>query len=414
MNAKLPDLDSLMGRLSGSLGEVWKAVVSPQRDAAGEADIAAKAAQVAPVVWLVGKVQSGKSSIVRALTGATEAEIGSGFKACTATSRIFAYPPEAPVLRFLDTRGLGEAAYDPAADIAVAEDQAHLMLVVLKATDAAQDAIIDVVKAARARHPDWPVLVAQTCLHEAYPPGIGHAAPYPFDAEGRPTGPLPGDLTRLLAWQRDQFQVMRGQGAIAFVPLDFTKSEDGFEPQLYGLEALRSALLRVAPAAMSSVVAAQLSGGVGQMSARAGQHILGYAAAAGAADAVPVAGAVAVPAVQAKMLHSLAAIYEVTWDRRMTGELAGALGAGVLTRMATTFGARQLAKLVPVYGQTVGAATAAAMSFATTYALGRAACVYLERRRGGGTGTDGVKEAYEEALRGAFKMAGDRFPGRKA
>ena len=72
-----------------------------------------------------------------------------------------------------------------------------------------------------------------------------------------------------------------------------------------------------------------------------------------------------------------------------------------------------MAKLIPVYGQTAGAAAAAAMSFATTYALGKAAQVYLERRRGGGEGTSGVKEAYEEALRGAFKIGAERFPGQK-
>ena len=34
---------------------------------------------------------------------------------------------------------------------------------------------------------------------------------------------------------------------------------------------------------------------------------------------------------------------------------------------------RQLVKLIPVYGQTAGAAAAAAASFAATYALGKAA-----------------------------------------
>ncbi len=409
MSIKLPDLDALTGRLSSSLGEVWRTVVSPGRDPAAEAEIAARAAGTAPVVWLIGKVQSGKSSIVRALTGASEAEIGSGFKACTATSRVYDHPADAPVIRFLDTRGLGEAAYDPAADIAVAEDQAHLMLVVMKAADAGQAAIIDVVRAARRRHPDWPVLVAQTCLHEAYTPGAGHRQPYPFDAQGRPVIELPGDLARMLAWQREQMTDLPGSGAVGFVPLDFTQPGDGFEPQTYGLDALRDGLLKVAPAAVVTAVAT--GGGAGATARKAGQHILGYATAAGAIDAVPVAGAVAVPAVQAKMLHSLAEIHGVAWDRQMAGELAGALGAGVLTRMATAFGARQLGKLVPVYGQTAGAAAAAAMSFATTFALGKAASVYLERRRAGGNGTEGVREAYEDALRNAFKMAGDRLSG---
>jgi len=64
----------------------------------------------APVVWLVGKVQGGKTSIIRILTEVTDAEIGAGFRACTRTARIFDFPVEAPIIRFLDTRGLGEAA----------------------------------------------------------------------------------------------------------------------------------------------------------------------------------------------------------------------------------------------------------------------------------------------------------------
>ena len=51
------------------------------------APIAEKARQFAPIVWLVGKVQSGKTSIIRALTQASDAEIGSGFRACTRTAR---------------------------------------------------------------------------------------------------------------------------------------------------------------------------------------------------------------------------------------------------------------------------------------------------------------------------------------
>ena len=406
MTSKLPDFDGLTRRLTDTLGEAWKSVVSPARDPVADAEIAAKAAVAAPVVWLVGKVQAGKSSIVRALTGASEAEVGSGFKACTATARMFAFPADAPVIRFLDTRGIGEAGYDPAEDIAVAEQQAQLLLVAMKACDAAQDTVLDVVQAARARHPDWPVLVVQTALHEAYPPGGGHVLPYPFDAEGRPAAALPGDLARMLAWQREQCERLSGFGNLAFAAVDLTQAGDGLEPVHYGVEALREALLKVAPGAIAAALGVQGGAAGDARVRRAGQHVLGYATAAAAADVVPVAGAVAVPAVQAKMLHSLGEICGVEWDRRMMGEFAGALGAGVLARLATTFGARQLAKLVPVYGQTAGAAAAAAMSFATTYALGKAAIVYLERRRAGGAGIDGVREAYEQALRGAFEMRG--------
>ena len=65
------------------------------------------------VVWLLGKTGAGKTAIVAALTGDLRAEVGRGFEPCTWTASFYDVPPEAPLLRFLDTRGLGEASYDP-------------------------------------------------------------------------------------------------------------------------------------------------------------------------------------------------------------------------------------------------------------------------------------------------------------
>ena len=64
---------------------------------------------------------------------ATEAEIGEGFRAMTRTAVVFDFPAEAPVLRFLDTRGLGERGYDPSEDLATCENQSHLLIVVMRA-----------------------------------------------------------------------------------------------------------------------------------------------------------------------------------------------------------------------------------------------------------------------------------------
>ncbi|MCB1822073.1 MAG: 50S ribosome-binding GTPase, partial [Candidatus Competibacteraceae bacterium] len=71
---------------------------------------AARARQPLPVVWLLGKAQAGKTSIIHALTGSPTAEIGDGFQPCTRTARFYDFPAEVPVVRFLDTRGLGEVA----------------------------------------------------------------------------------------------------------------------------------------------------------------------------------------------------------------------------------------------------------------------------------------------------------------
>jgi predicted GTPase len=115
----------------------------------------AQARQPVPVVWLLGKAQSGKTSIIRALTDSPNAEIGNGFRPCTRTARLYDFPAEAPVVRFLDTRGLGEVAYDPAEDIRFCEAQAHLVLGVMKATDLGQEAVFKVRRGA-GRHPSGP------------------------------------------------------------------------------------------------------------------------------------------------------------------------------------------------------------------------------------------------------------------
>jgi uncharacterized protein (DUF697 family) len=367
--------------------------------------IADRARQFAPVVWLLGKVQSGKTSIIRELTQSNDVEIGSGFRACTRTARVFDFPSEAPIIRFLDTRGLGEVAYDPSADIAFCESRSQLILAVVKALDLQQQVVLDVIVQVRERHPEWPVVVAQTNLHEAYPAGQKHILPYPFADDGANLGALPATLTRALAYQRSLFQVLPGRGTLSFVPIDFTHLGDGFDPPDYGHDVLINALIVAAPAAVS-VALAELPPAPGARR-KANAHILGFAAAAGASDALPVAGAVLVPMVQAAMLRQLAKLHGATWTAKDYAQFVGALGAGTLARMASGFGVRQLAKLVPVYGQTAGVAAAAAESFATTYAMGKAASFFLAKRQQG-VGADEVAEVYRAALKEAFVLAKQR------
>jgi uncharacterized protein (DUF697 family) len=398
---------NLEGVLTRSWRSVRDTVLSPQAVATPDEKVAELASRTAPVIWLVGKVQAGKTSIVRALTDATAAEVGEGYKPCTRTARIFDFPSDAPVIRFLDTRGLGEKGYDPAEDISVHEAQAHLMLAVMKALDPQQDAVVAAVKAARSRHPEWPLIVAQTTLHEAYAPGENHPAAYPYAEPGGDlpaSHAIPADLARSLAYQRALFADLTGRGLCVFVPIDFTQPGDGYEPKDFGLPALLRALEMAAPAGLVAALK-ETNGKTGDKLAKeAHPHIVGYATAAAAADAMPVAGAVAVPVVQSKMLHSLARIYGVDWNRRALSEFAACLGAGAVTRYAAGFGLRQLAKLIPVYGQTAGAAAAAATSFATTFAIGKAACYFLSLHRAGGSDPKGVAAAYSSALAQAFRL----------
>jgi uncharacterized protein (DUF697 family) len=59
-----------------------------------------------------------------------------------------------------------------------------------------------------------------------------------------------------------------------------------------------------------------------------------------------------------------------------------------------------------VYGQTVGTATAVALSFASTYGIGRVACKYFYHKRKGETvSTAELQAVYETALNRMAKGA---------
>ena len=143
-----------IGRWLVNSAQNLKAVLFPARAEGADAEIALRARSFAPVVWLLGKVQSGKTSIIRVMTEGSAAEVGNGFKACTKTARVFDFPQEAPLIRFLDTRGVGEAGYDPTEDLTFCEDQAHLLIVTMRALDPQQETIVDAVRAIRRRHPE--------------------------------------------------------------------------------------------------------------------------------------------------------------------------------------------------------------------------------------------------------------------
>ena len=367
-------------------------------DAALEAALReARARQPLPVLWLIGKTQAGKTSIIRALTDSETAEIGNGFQPCTRTARFYDFPAEAPVVRFLDTRGLGEVAYDPGDDIHYCESQAHLLLGVMKATDIRQDAVFAVLRQVRKRHPEWPALIAQTGLHEAYPPGGEHLLPYPYDRKPWPPQ-VPADLARALHAQRDWLGALPGSAPLRWVPIDLTLPEDGYEPVNYGLDALWTAIEAISTLGLQ----ARLRGdaGVRDVYDRAAHpHIVGHALAAAGVGALPLVDLVGVPTVQAKLLHGLAALYGQPWDRRMASEFLGLLGAGIGISYVARMVGRELIKFVPWWGQTVGAVWGATASGATTYALGKAAGYYFARRRWQSpVDVEALRRIYAEAL----------------
>lgn len=378
---------------------VWRKVLAAEAGPAAIDDRlrAAKAALAPPVFWLLGKAQSGKTSLVRAMTGSSRAEIGDGFRPCTRATQLYSFPGgENCLLRFLDCRGLGDAQDrrsearcqrseaglpnsdlgPPTSDFWPLELRADLIIVVVKAMDHALRPVLDALGAVAARRKDRPVLVLQTTLHEGYAPdGMQHITPYPFAAAPLPPA-VPHDLARSLIAQRELF---RDYGA-RFVPVDFTLPEDGFEPVDYGLDELWTAIEELLPLGLRGMLSQTPEGrraAHDDLFRRAHPQIVAYAMAAGGAGAVPlpVVDVPLVLAAQAKLLHTLGDIYHQPMGVQRMAEVAGALGLGFLTRL----GLRELLKLVPLPGASVSALYAAA----STYALGMALAEYFSRVRGG-------------------------------
>jgi uncharacterized protein (DUF697 family) len=363
-----------------------------------------------PVLWLLGKTQSGKTSIIRALTGSPEAAIGAGFQSCTRTARFYDFPDPTPVVRFLDTRGLGEVAYDPAEDIRFCESQAHLIIAVVKVSDILQQVVYDVLRDVRRRHPDWPVVIAQTCLHEAYAPAGGHIRPYPFDQAGWETA-VPAVLARAIIAQRRELELLPGPGTLLWVPIDLTQPEEGIDPSDYGLEALWDAIETGATFGLQAMLRGDA--GVRDLYDRAAHpQIVGYAAAAGALGAMPMVDMTLVPALQMKMLHSLARLYQLTWTRRTSSEFFGLLGAGFMAGYGLRWAGRGVIKLIPGLGQTLGAVWGATAGAAITFALGKAACFYLEKSgQGLAVDSDALRAVYARAFARSRSLT--RPPGPK-
>ena len=389
--------------------DLWRrlrdALLDPQTDSEelSTALQQARERQPLPVIWLIGKTQAGKTSIIRALTGSEAAEIGNGFQPCTRTSRFYDFPAEAPVVRFLDTRGLGEVAYDPAEDIRYCESQAHLILGVMKVADIRQDQIFGVLRAVRQRHPEWPVLIAQTGLHELYPRGDEHRLPYPYDQKPLPPQ-VPNDLARALSEQRQRLGRLPGSGPVRWVPVDLTLPEDGWEPANYGLDALWAAVEAISSLRLQSLLRGDAE--VQDAYARAAHpHIVGHAVTAGGLGALPLVEMIGVPAVQAKLLHVLAKLYGQSWDKRSVTEFLGLLGVGVGVGYLARMLGRQVTKLIPIWGQTVGAMWGATANSAGTYALGKAAAYYFGvRREGGLVDSKQLRRIYMDGLKTGLSL----------
>ncbi len=333
-----------------------------------------------PVIWMLGKTGAGKSSIVQQLTGQSRAKIGNGFMPCTRDTSYFDYPEQQPILRFLDTRGLGEVGYDVDADLEALGQSSHAVLAVCRMRDGEQSAVLDALRKIRksAKH-------------------IGRSA---IIAVHTGADELEDERDRRRAVQARQHELEAAWGnPVEHCMTGFGERSDGSLNDL-GADDLRDLIGDKVPELRLWLEKNAHRDAEQENFDQLKTEVLWYAGAAAASDAIPVVGFVSVPAIQGKMLHSLSRRYDMSWNKRSFSEFTAALGTSFAFRYATSLAARQLAKLVPAAGQIAGGAFAVSVSYASTYALGRAACSYLYHKKTATELTDrALQSVYQDAMR---------------
>jgi len=326
-----------------------------------------------PTLWLLGKTGAGKSSLIQAITGRSDVEIGNGFSPCTRNSQRYDFPPEKPLLRFLDTRGLAEADYHAEDDIAACGQATSALIVVMKAEEPEQSAVIKALAGIRKSGVIKHLLLVHTGILL-----------------------LDDKVQRRQAMAHNQHQVESvWKQSVKSVGVDFGTAGDG----TIGVEELRAALADFLPIVALLDTRKEHATAEESRFAPLRNDILWYAGASGGTDALPLVGLGTVPMIQAKMLHHLASHYGVSWNKRALADFVAALGAGFSVQYLSKLGIRQITKLIPVYGQTVGSAAAVVVSFCSTYAIGRAACKYLyHQSKGEAVSEQELKRLYRQAF----------------
>ncbi|MEF1229105.1 GTPase domain-containing protein, partial [Vibrio fortis] len=117
-----------------------------------------------PTLWLLGKTGAGKSSFIQALTGDSSVEVGNGFAPCTMTAMSYVFPQDKPIMRFLDTRGLGEADYDPTEDLKEIGQVGNALVVVMKADEPEQSSVLSALKQIKKQNKIKHLLLVHTAV----------------------------------------------------------------------------------------------------------------------------------------------------------------------------------------------------------------------------------------------------------
>jgi uncharacterized protein (DUF697 family)/predicted GTPase len=353
---------------------------------------------------LIGKPQTGKSSIVRGLTGVSAEIVGQGFRPHTQHTERYAYPSsELPLLIFTDTVGLGDVNQNTQAviedlitDLEKSSQRARVLILTVKINDFATETLREIAQKLRQQYPEIPCLLAVTCVHEVYPSSVADHPDYPPDYE---------EVNRAFAAIQEAFTGIYNKSVL----IDFTLEEDDYHPVLYGLEVLRDSLAELLPEAESRAmyqllddVATKQLGNIYRDTGR--RYILPFAIMAAGLAAVPLPFATmpVLTSLQVSMVGLLGKLYGQTLTPSQAGGIVSAIAGGFLAQAV----ARELIKFVPGFGSVI----AASWSGAYTWALGEGACVYFGDLMGG---KKPDPEKIQGVMKDAFQKAQEMFKGMK-
>ena len=353
---------------------------------------------------LIGKPQSGKSSIVRGLTGVSAEIVGQGFRPHTQNTQRYAYPSaELPLLIFTDTVGLGDVQQQTEAivqeltdDLQQQPNHAKILILTVKINDFAIDTLRQIAQQLRQEYPALPCLLVVTCLHEAYPDGADHPA-YPPEYEA---------LQRSFAAKKQAFAGLFDDAVL----IDFTLEEDGYDPVFYGLEGLRDALAKLLPEAEARTIHQLLDTEAGKQLGDlyrdvARRYLSAFAVMAAAVEAIPLpfASMPVLTALQISMVGLLGKLYGQILTPAQAGGIVSTIAGGFLAQAI----GRELIKFLPGFGSVIAASWAAAY----TWALGETACVYFGDLIGG---KKPDPQKIQAVMKVAFQAAQEQFKGIKS
>lgn len=333
-------------------------------------EVSDRIAEAIPTIWLLGKTGSGKSTFIKELTDICDIEIGNGYMPCTKGINEYHFPEELPILKLLDTQGLGEVGYDSNEDIERLVNEANIIVLLMKLDEPDQSEIIETLKIAKNKGLHNPLLILHTgssLISEA-------------------------DVARMVALRKSAISAFWNEKTY-HVEIDFKHTPEQINEAI-------EILSHILPLIKLKLDKKGKLSPEEKAFKKIENSLLANSTAAAAVALTPIAGPTLVLVVQGRALSDIAWEYELEWDSGLLLNFFGYMGASFVVQQLSGYAARTLLSAIPW----VGSAVNATLAFGSTYALGRVFSLYMYRVSNDEAVTaDELQSAYLAAFSSAEK-----------